>query len=74
MEKILSQGDIPYNFIKISDHLYCLGVQLFSNYSTTRQVNGANLVDKVSNIINPWRSGRFMALLDRAHAINSKVL
>ena len=72
--KTLSQGDIPYDFVKISDHLDCVGVQLYSNYSTTRQVNGADLVEKVAKIINPWRSGRFMALLDNAHVVNSNVL
>ena len=72
--KSLSQSDIPYDFVKISDHLDCVGIKLYSDYSTTRQINGAVLVEKVANIINPWRSGRFMALLDRAHAVNFNVL
>ena len=70
----LRQDDIPFDFIKISDVLDCVGVKLYADHTTTRRVNGEALVEKVAKTINPWKGGRFMALLDRAHAINSNVL
>ena len=33
--KSLSQSDIPFDFVKILDHLDCVGVKIYSDYSTT---------------------------------------
>ena len=43
----LSQNDIPYSLIRISDKLDCVGIKLTSNYFSTRKINSALLVDKV---------------------------
>ena len=65
---------IPYDFIKIMDGLDCIGIKLCSNFYLTRVKNSEFIVEKVQNITNMWKSGRHMALVDRAHALNSNVL
>ena len=70
----LKQEDIPYNFIKLSEYLDCVGVMLYANYNETRKVNGEALVEKVWVMVNHWRSGKYMELLDRAASVNSNIL
>ena len=72
--KSLTQEDIPHAFIRLTDQLDCVGVKLASNYLAMRKINSCLLVEKVTKIINPWKAGQFMALVDRTHTINSKVL
>ena len=66
----IKQEDVPYNFIKLSEYLDCVGVMLYANYNETRKVNGEALVEKVQVMVNHWRSGKYMVLLDRAASIN----
>ena len=70
----LTQSDIPFDFVKISDTLNLLGVSLCATYRLTRKRNAEIIVDKVEKISNLWRAGRFMPLIDRAHAVNSNLL
>ena len=69
----IKQEDIPYNFIKISEYIDCVGVMLYANYNETRKVNGEALVE-VRIMVNHWRSGKYIELLDRAASVNSNIL
>ena len=40
----------------------------------TRVKNNEIIVDKVQKIANMWKWGRHMALVDRSHALNAKIL
>ena len=73
-KSILLQEMILCDFIKITDALDCIGVKLCSNYYLTRVKNSEIIVEKVQKITNMWKSGHHMALVDRAHALNSNVL
>ena len=53
----LTQQDIPYNFIKLSDTLNVMGVKICANYRLTRVKNAEIITEKVKNITNLWRSG-----------------
>ena len=70
----LSQEDIPQTYIKLSDHLDFLGVELKSTFIQTRKVNGDHVQTRVSNIVGPWKSGRFMPLTLRPFSANTYAL
>ena len=67
----LQQEDLPVNYIVLSDHLDMVGVQLKSTYTQTRKGNCDTLLDKVSNIIGSWKSGKFMPLTMRPFSLNT---
>ena len=68
---ILQQEDLPVRYIVLSEHLDMVGVQLKSTYTQTRKVNCDTLLDKVSNIIGPWKGGKFMPLTMRPSSLNT---
>ena len=70
----LSQEDLPYQYIKLSDHLDFVGVELRSTFTQTRKVNGDMIQSRVQNIIGPWKSGKFMPLTLRPYSANTYVL
>ena len=70
----LKQEDIPVPYMKISDSLCFLGVQLAQTSSRTRQLNGEALIEKVKNTINSFKAGRFCPLTFRPHLSNSLVI
>ena len=70
----LRQEMIPFDFIKITDGLDIMGVKLCSKFHMTRVKNSEYITEKVDKITNMWKSGRYMALVDRAHTLNSNVL
>ena len=51
-----------------------LGVKLYARYASTRAENGEILVKKVSDIINRWKSGKFLPLTDRPKSVNTFAL
>ena len=67
----LQQEDLPVNYIVISDHLDMVGVQLKATYTQTRKINCDILQEKVSNVVGPWRGGKFMPLNQRSFSLNS---
>ena len=67
----LKMEDLPVNYVAISDHLDMVGVTLKANYTLTRQINGDQLVERVSKTIGPWKGGRFMPLTLRCHSVNT---
>jgi hypothetical protein len=72
-QKSLTQEDIPA-FIKLSDHLDMVGVELRSTHTQTRKANGDMVQDRVQKIIGSWRSGKFMPLTQRPWSINTYCL
>ena len=70
----LDQKQIPLKYLTISEHLDILGVKLFGNFIETRAKNGEILIKKVNDLINLWKSGKFMPLLDRPISINTYAL
>ena len=70
----LTQEDLPFQYIKLSDHLDFVGVELRSTFIQTRKCNGDQLQARVQNTIGPWRSGKFMPLTLRPYSANTFVL
>ena len=54
----LTQEDIPQPFIRISDHLDFLGVELRATYTQTRKANGDQIQDRVKRLISSWKAGK----------------
>ena len=72
----LKQVDLPdvCQYFVLSDHLDMVGVQLKSTWTQTRKANGDIIQERVSNTINPWRAGKFMALTMRPWSLNNFAL
>ena len=70
----LTQEDLPFQYIKLSDHLDFVGVELRSTFVQTRKCNGDQLQARVQNTIGHWRSGKFMPLTLRPYLANTSVL
>ena len=51
-----------------------LGVNLFASFNQTRTKNSEILIKKINDLINSWKSGKFMPLLDRPTSINTFAL
>ena len=70
------KGDLPETcqYFVLSDHLDMVGVQLRATWTQTRKANGDIVQDRVTNTINPWRGGKFMALTMRPWSVNNYVL
>ena len=66
----LTQEDLPHQYIKLSDHLDFVGVELRASFIQTRKVNGEQLQNRVKNVVGPWRAGRFMSLTLRPFSVN----
>ena len=67
----LQQEDIPLRYMKISESLDMVGVELKASWIQTRKVNGDICQSKMVRIINAWKSGKFMNLTDRPWSLNS---
>ena len=65
---------MPYQFIRLSEHLDMLGVELFATPTQTRKSNGDRLQSVIKNIIGSWQAGRFMPLIQRPWSVNSYAL
>ena len=68
---VLKQDDIPTPYMRLTDTLDMVGVQLTATWSSTRKKNGDLLQSKVSNQIGTWRTGKFMPLTSRPFSVNS---
>ena len=66
----LTHEDLPHPYIKLSDHLDFVGVELTASYIQTRKVNGEQLQNRIKNILGPWRAGMFMPLTMRPYTAN----
>ena len=70
----LQQYDIPHQYIRLSDHLDFLGVELRASFIQTRKINGDQLQLRIKNTIAPWKAGHFMPLTMRPHSVNTFAL
>ena len=66
----LTREDIPVRYIVLSEHLDMVGVKLKASYQNTRKTNCDELLERVKNVIGPWKGGKFMPLSQRSHSIN----
>ena len=60
--KELTQEMIPTTYMRLSDTLDMVGVQLCATWSCTRRKNGDNMRSKVQKVVGGWRSGKFLPL------------
>ena len=72
--RTLNQEDMPFQFIRLSEHLDMLGVELFATPTQTKKSNGDRLQSVIKNIIGSWQAGRFMPLIQRPWSVNSYAL
>ena len=70
----LSQEDIPFPYMVLSDHLDMVGVDLRATATQTRKANGDILQSRIKNTIGPWQAGKFMPLTERPWSLNSYAL
>ena len=70
----LRQEDLPHQYVRLSDHLDFVGVELRSSFVQTRKANGDILQSRIMNIVGSWKAGRFMPLSQRAYSANCYAL
>ena len=70
----LQQEDIRYPFMKLSDSLSMLGVELTPSWQSTRKINCDYIKSKVKNTIGSWKSGKHMPLISRPFSLNTYCL
>ena len=70
----ITQEDIPTPYMKITDTLDMVGVQLCSTWRETRAKNGDAVCNMVSKKIGAWMSGKFMPLSQRPYSVNTYAL
>ena len=70
----LEQEDIPTPYMRLTDTLDMVGVQLCSTWTKTRGKNGEILQKKLSSLLGSWRTGKFMPLLLRPLSANTFAL
>ena len=68
--KNLKQEDIPTPYMRLTDTLDMVGVQLCDLWTVTRRKNGETLKMKVGNLMGSWRAGKFMPLTLRPFSAN----
>ena len=67
----LAQEDIPTEYMRLTETLDMVGVQLCATRGQTRMKNGNILRDKVSKICGSWKAGKFMPFTARPFSANS---
>ena len=74
--RTLQQEDLPRKcqYMILSEHLDMVGVQLRATWTQTRKANCDIIQQRVTTIINSWKSGKFMPLVLRPWSINSYVM
>ena len=70
--RTLKQEDLPPScqYMRLSDHLDMVGVELWATWSQTRKANGDMVQKRMSTTINAWKAGKFMPLVLRPWSIN----
>ena len=71
---MLTQEDLPHQYLILSDHLDFVGVELHATYIQTRKVNGEQLQSRIKNTVGPWKAGRFMPISIRSYSVNTYAL
>ena len=70
----LQQEDIQFPYLKITDSLSMVGVDLTASWQSTRKLNNDELQDKVSKCIGAWKSGKHLPLVSRPFSLNTYCL
>ena len=70
----LQQEDIIYPFMKLSESLSMLGVELTPSWQSTRKINCDYIRSKVKNTVGSWKSGKQMPLTSRPFSLNTYCL
>ena len=70
----LTQEDLPHQYVRLSEHLDFVGVELRATFSSTRKANGDILQERIKNTVGPWKAGRFMLLTQRPFSANCYAL
>ena len=70
----LKKEDIPTPYMRLTDTLDMVGVQLCSSWSKTRRKNGDTLQQRINLVLGSWRSGKFMPLTLRPWSANTFAL
>ena len=71
---VLEQEDIPLDYMKLSESLEMVGVELKATWSQTRKVNGDSIQSKVTAVVNSWKAGKFMDMTSRPWSLNTYAL
>ena len=74
--RTLQQEDLPRKcqYMILSEHLDMVGVQLRATWTQTRKANCDIIQQRVTSIINSWKSGKFMPLVLRPWSIGCPIL
>ena len=67
----LQQEDIGFPYLRISDQLSMVGVELTASWQSTRKINNDDLQNRVTNCIGAWKAGKFLPLVSRPHSLNT---
>ena len=70
----LKQEDIPTPYMRLTDTLDMVGVQLCSTWTSSRRKNGEILQQRINQLSRTWKSGKFMPLSLRPFSANSFAL
>ena len=70
----LTQDMIPTPYMKLTDTLDMVGVQLCATWSSTRRKNGDLIRQKVQTVCGRWRRGKFLPITQRPFSINTYAL
>ena len=70
----LQQEDIPLRYMVLSESLEMVGVELKASWLQTRKANGDIIQNRLSNIVNVWKSGKFMDLSCKPWSLNTYAL
>ena len=70
----LHQELIPTPYMRLTDTLDMVGVQLCSSWASSRRKKGDILREKVSTMMGMWRTGKFMPLSQRPYSVNTYAL
>jgi hypothetical protein len=71
---VLTQEDLPHQYIQLSDHLDFVGVELRASFVQTRKANGDQLQTRIKNTVGPWKTGKFMPITLRPYSANTFAL
>jgi hypothetical protein len=70
----LQQEDTGLPYLRLSDSIRMVGVELTASWQHSRRINCDRLLKSVRNLVGCWRAGKFMPLLSRPFSVNVYLL
>ena len=64
------QSNSPLDYMRVTEELNILGVRMTRSTQTTRVINGEELVQRVRDMTNAFKAGRFLPLTTRPWVTN----